>query len=155
MRLLLAVQQQATKRGHQFRIIKVGAAEANEIAWKLCERAYYVRLKRKTPRADWPNLVKSSKFRFDRSKWQGKTPDFPDQLHGAKASYIVGWNIVPSYMKTLRKHMHPVAAIDGSFCKEPAQVCHVGPPQSRDPTFRPAYSCCLCPFAHRVHSPWK
>ena len=120
MRLLLAVETIARQRGHHFTIIKVGAREMEKIAWTLLEAAYYVRLRRKLGR-DVRGKSIDVRYRFDRAK-VSPAPSFAHcDKDGKVMEYVVGWSLVPSYMVALRQYMHPVSALDGAFCKFPAQ----------------------------------
>lgn len=121
-RLLQSVKNLAESRGHHFIIFSVSASKMVEIAWSLIEASYYVRLRRVLPRASWPSLKSNKSLKFDRVKAKC-VPDFPEFAPDGVTpmEYNVGWHVVPSYMPGLRKHLHPVSALDGAFCKSPAQ----------------------------------
>jgi len=104
MQLLLATQKVAQGRGHSFNIVEVNAGEMLDIAWALLEKAYYVRMRRRG--CNLRKVEKAARFNKDKVFPRPEFPAFTKDNHAI--TYIVGWTLVPNYMKTLRQHMHPV-----------------------------------------------
>lgn len=112
MYILQGLVQVARKHGHYCALIYANGAEVRQQALALARARYYKRKRRELQGSSVPVPP------FDEQKAELNLEDYPDTDNaGLPLTYVIGWILVPNYMRTQINFFVPWSAIDVTHAK--------------------------------------